>query len=527
MPNIPSSERLSWGDSIFLYLERDGAPLHVASVSFFEGDIPFDHLVNYIESKIPLIPRYRQRIVAPPFNVDLPKWEYDPEFNIRNHVREVVLKRGTDAELKTAIDGILSAALPRERPLWDFTLFKGLKHDRSAILARLHHCLADGIAGVGLMNLMMDPVPMEHPLPKKAKKFRAPKSANQSPLIESIVGSFSYFLDRVLSVQSEILSLAEGVVAGRGRWPLPDVVQFLTETATPVERLPFNVVCKGPQKFTWAEISIDEIKEIRQVLEGGTLNDVALALVTSAIGRYSELHGVALKDRTLRIMVPVNVRKNGTESDLGNRISLLPVSIPLDVRNPQQLLHTVRRRMEFLKCAHVAELVGLFGTFVGATPLPLQAFAGPIASQLPITPFNLVCTNVPGPKFPLYLLGHKMLSWYPYVPIGGEMAVNCAILTYNGVAYFGFTGDAHAAPDLEQIPKLLLESYADLRRFAGLKVRRPHRARKKTKVNSHPIEVPRSQAAVEATRPKPVSEIVPTPPPDHDRDAAIAIASVM
>lgn len=105
-------------------------------------------------------------------------------------------------------------------------------------------------------------------------------------------------------------------------------------------------------------------------------------------------------------------------------------------------------------------------------PTSLQGIAGPIASQLPITPFNLVCTNVPGPQVPLYLLGHKMLHCYPYVPVGGEMAVNCAILSYNGTVYFGFSGDTHAAPDLRRLEKLLQESFGGLREAVGIRPRK-------------------------------------------------------
>ena len=102
-------------------------------------------------------------------------------------------------------------------------------------------------------------------------------------------------------------------------------------------------------------------------------------------------------------------------------------------------------------------------------PTSMQGMAGPIISQLPITPFNMVCTNVPGPQFPLYLLGHKMLHCYPYVPVGGEMAVNCAILSYNGMVYFGFSGDVHAAPDLRRMEDLLMTSFAELRDAVGIK----------------------------------------------------------
>jgi hypothetical protein len=133
---------------------------------------------------------------------------------------------------------------------------------------------------------------------------------------------------------------------------------------------------------------------------------------------------------------------------------------------------------------HAAELVSLAGGLIGMFPTSVQGMAGPIVSQLPITPFNLVCTNVPGPQFPLYLLGHKMLHCYPYVPIGGELAVNCAILSYNGTVYFGFSGDVHAAPDLRRLEKLLTTSFTELRAAVGIKPAERKKLRRKRKVES-------------------------------------------
>jgi len=145
-------------------------------------------------------------------------------------------------------------------------------------------------------------------------------------------------------------------------------------------------------------------------------------------------------------------------------------------------------------------------------PSSLQGFAGPIASQLPITPFNLVCTNVPGPQFPLYLLGHKMLDWYPYVPVGGEMAVNCAILSYNGKVYFGFSGDIHAAPDLSRMEKLLMASFIELRDSAGIKPSHKKRARQKRKVarNAGARSVPLTSAEPSVRESKRAPDVVRT-----------------
>src|SRR5690348_18335152 len=180
----PEVQSLSWGDAIFLYLEREGAPLHIASVNIFEGRIPLASCRRFIASKLPLIPRYRQRVVTAPFNIGLPTWEYDPDFDIRNHIREVKLRHGTEAELQAAAGKLLTLRMDRRHPLWDFTLFP-LPGNRTGILARIHHCLADGIAGVGLMNVIMDPTPVRHRLPRKPRPFQRSEehtSELQSPV---------------------------------------------------------------------------------------------------------------------------------------------------------------------------------------------------------------------------------------------------------------------------------------------------------------------------------------------------------
>jgi diacylglycerol O-acyltransferase len=269
-----------------------------------------------------------------------------------------------------------------------------------------------------------------------------------------------------------------GAASNGNAIPAEEFSRLLPEITALTERLRFNVVCHGPQKFAWTEIPLGEVKTIKGKF-GTSVNDVVLTLVTAAFRRYLEAHGDPVEGRLLRMMVPVNSRGNFTAAELGNNISLIPVTVPLDIRDPRELLEGVHRRSEFLKRAHAAEIVGLTGGLVGFFPNGLQALAGPILSQLPITPFNLVCTNVPGPQFPLYLLGHKMLRWYPYVPIGGEMAVNCAILSYDGMMYFGFSGNVHAAPDLRRLEDFVKESFAELREAAGIRTPRKQTARRK------------------------------------------------
>jgi diacylglycerol O-acyltransferase len=500
MQSQQQGDRLSWGDTVFLHLEREGMPLNVACVCVFEGKVSFQDCVQFVESKLPLIPRYLKRVVPPILNIGLPSWEFDPTFDIRRHVREATLKHGTDAEVKTLAGKILSTVMDRQHPLWDMTLVRGLKGDRTGLIFRLHHCLADGIAGVGIMNVVMDASAVAPRLPKRKLRLRVPPPPDVlASITNGCIDSYSELIKRVLDSLADVSSMAERAAANGGNLSKDEFALF-PELTVSTERLRFNVLYRGPQKFAWAEVPLAEIKAIRQTC-GTSVNDVVLALVTATIRRYLELHGDRVKGQMLRMMVPVNLRGSDGPGDLGNRISLVPVTIPLDIRNPRKLLAAVHKRTELLKRAHTAELVSLAGGLIGMFPNSAQALAGHIISRLPFTPFNMVCTNVPGPQQPLYLLGHKMLHCYPYVPVGGEMALNCAILTYNGTAYFGFSGCSHAAPDLRRLEEFLRLSFTELGEASGLT---PPRKEKKKKTVRAKAKVASAPAPAVASVPAPV-----------------------
>jgi diacylglycerol O-acyltransferase len=479
MAEAQQNNSFSWGDALFLYIERPGQPLNIACVSIFDGPIPLQACRDFVESKLPQIPRYRQHVVFPPFNLGLPSWQLDPNFDIRNHIRQVTLRHGTENKLKAVASKIISASLDRQKPLWDLTLVRGLEGNRTGLVARIHHCLADGLAGVGIMNVLMDPSPVATPVPR-AKPEPKPAAARDTgaALLDNLVKGYFSAVKGALTLHSEALNIAQQAFANPAG-PISDLLSVMPELASAAERLPFNIVCQGPQKFAWTEISMAEIQAIRASC-GGTVNDIILTVVASAIRRYSELRKVRVKGRTARIIIPVNVRGGDSVSELGNRISFLPVTIPLDIPDPQKLFAFVRERMEYLKRARAAEFVGFAGGLFANIPSAIWAAIGPVASQLPLSLCNIICTNVPGPPMPLYLLGRKMLAWYPYVPIGGEMGVNCAILSYNGMAYFGFSCDVHAVPDPERLEQFVRTSFAELYASRGTGAVEPERQEKQT-----------------------------------------------
>jgi len=522
MQNQSQSDRLSWGDTVFLHLEREGMPLNVASVCTFDGEISYRDCVHFVESKLPLLPRYLKHVVSAPLGIGLPSWEYDAEFSLKRHIREIKLRHGTRNDLNDVAGKLFSTVMDRRHPLWDMTVVRGLKGNRTGIIFRLHHCLVDGIAGVGIMNLLLDASPDAPRLPKKKLKLKVPPPQDPlTSLTTGFVDSYSDFVKRILSALTDLLTMTERAAANGGNVATDEFVSLFPELTAFTERLRFNVLYRGPQKFACTEIPLAEVKAIRSAC-GTSVNDVILALMTATIRRYCELHGDSVKDRLFRMMVPVNLRGNDRAPELGNRISLVPVTVPLDIRRPLKLLAAVHKRTEFLKRMHAAELVSLAGGLIGMFPTPVQGFAGPIASQLPITPFNLVCTNVPGPQFPLYLLGHKMLDWYPYVPVGGEMAVNCAILSYNGAVYFGFSGDVHAAPDLKRLENLLQESFAELRdavEIVPAPAKPNRRKRKATSAAPAPVTAEPAPTPTHVDVPEPGSKRAPGPAISSDPES--------
>jgi diacylglycerol O-acyltransferase len=543
MPHAREDDRLSSGDALFLHLEREGMPLNVASVSIFDGIIPLNACRRFIESKVPQIPRYHQRIMTSPFNLGLPRWEDDPEFDIRNHVTQVTLKTGTDAELKKIAGQVLSKVMDRSRPLWDFTLVQGLKKNRTAIITRMHHCLADGLAGVSLLTAVMDERPDAPPNPKPDTKAFAAHRPQPPTLLNELITSSLSLAQQILVAQREVSAMVEHALApagdqkqpqdvnkfaSNGALPSPDQwARYMPELGSATQPLPFNMICRGPQKFAWAEIPLAEVKAVKNAF-GATVNEVVLTIFTDMFRRYSEIRGVNPRGRLLRVVVPVNIRGGESASHLGNRITFLPVSIPLGIRNAKKLLKAIQQRTAFLKNAHVAECVGLFGTVLGTLPTAAQMLIAPIVSQLPLGLCNTICTNVPGPQLPLYLLGRKLIRCYPYVPIGGDIGINCALLTYDGVAHFGFTGDSHAAPDLRILEKLLLSSFAELRKLSGIQpgIRPRKPATKKVSPNEPAQTFPAGEVTLEAVHAGSLTPVKPLPlGTEKKEDAAVHIGA--
>jgi len=286
--------------------------------------------------------------------------------------------------------------------------------------------------------------------------------------IDALTSAPLELVDRLVGAQKALLEITQSLFDSRVLSSAAKLPQLLAELAYPVERLPFNRVCSGERLMTWTEHSFAEVHAIRDVA-GSKFNDVALGVLLGALSRYALAHGESIKRRFVRIMVPVNVRHEDQYGKLGNRVSAMPVNLPMDVADPLERLREVTRRTEIMKTARIADIVSLAGTWLGATPAIAQMLAGAIPYYTNPTPiFNMVCTNVPGPQSPLYLSGKKMLTYYPHVPVGVDMGIGSAIQTYNGRIFFGFTADGAAGPDVERLREFMDEAFVELRKAAGV-----------------------------------------------------------
>jgi diacylglycerol O-acyltransferase len=353
-------QRLSGTDAAFLYLERKEIPLHIAGVCIFEDRVPFGEFVRVIDSKLHLLPRYRQVVVDPPWHLGYPTWEDARRFHIRDHVLHArVARPGGQAELEALASVVLSRVMDRSKPLWDIHVVDGLAAGRGAVIARVHHSLADGVAGASLMKIMLDPTPVGSRAVRKPP-YRPKPAQDARPIADALASALHSSVGSMIAAESVVLDFSRSLLEERTQAALQKLIGLAPEFAASSERFVFNKPCSGERKFCWTEFPFAEVQEIRERL-GGTVNDVLLTVLARAVARYAREHGDRVDGRFLRVVCPVNMRHDGGES-LGNQITFLPVALPLGIASPADTLRAVSERTEIMKSARVAHLVALLAS---------------------------------------------------------------------------------------------------------------------------------------------------------------------
>jgi diacylglycerol O-acyltransferase len=472
---VPNSDRLTGLDSSFLHLEGDASHMHVAGCIVFHGQAPsYDELVAQISSRLHLVPRYRQRLAFVPLNQGRPVWVDDPHFNVNFHVRHTALPTpGDEEQLRRLAGRVFSQALDRARPLWEIWLVEGLSTDRFALLTKTHHSLVDGVSGVDIATVLFDtsrdPMPVaspEHdwvprPLPTGAQLL-ADALLERAIVPAEIVRGVRATLRGPRHVAARIAHAVGGLtaVARAGLAPAPPS--------------PLNVRIGPHRRFTWVNGDLQQFKAIKNAL-GGTVNDVVLASVAGALGRYLRMHGEADDETVLRAMVPVSIRADVEQGALGNRVAAMWVPLPVGMTDPVARLRTISQEMDGVKESGQAVGAQVLTELTGFAPPTIMAQAARLQARQRM--FNLVVTNVPGPQFPLYVLGRELEAMYPMVPLAENQALGIAIMSYNGQLNFGLNADYDAMTDLEALADELRFATQELAAAAGGKSRESAGAR--------------------------------------------------
>ena len=457
-------DRLTGLDASFLHLERDSAHMHVGAVLVFDGTEPgHEELIDQIERRLHLVPRYRQRLAFVPLQQGRPVWVDDPHFNPEYHIRHTALPRpGTEAELKRLAGRLFSQELDRSKPLWEIWLVSGLSAGRFALISKTHHALVDGVSGVDVTTVLFDTSPDPVPTPAPAPWIPGPAPSGAQLFADAL-------LERA-TVPGEIVRGARAVlrgprqVLGRARESLSALGAFAFAGGG-APSSPLNVKIGPHRRFTWVEGDLERFKAIKNEL-GGTVNDVVLAGVSLALGRFLRGRGIDTEGMRLKAMVPVSVRADAERGALGNRVAAMSAPLPVDLADPIECFSVVHEAMGGLKDSGQAVGAQVLTDLADFAPPTIMSQAARLQARQRF--FNLVVTNVPGPQFELYMLGRRLTALYPQVPLTQNVALGIAIMSYHGRLNFGLLGDFDAMPDLEQVGRDLEAAIDELALAAGV-----------------------------------------------------------
>ena len=459
------ADRLTGLDASFLHLEQDAdTHMHVASTTLFEGPAPkYVEFREHISSRLHLVPRFRQKVRFVPLSQGRPVWVDDPHFNINYHVRHTSLPApGSEEQLRNLAARIFSQQLDRSKPLWELWLIEGLKGGGFAIVGKTHHCLVDGVSGVDittvLFDLEPDAAPGENP---RDPWIPRPEPGRAELLSEAVV-------ERLIS-PSEVTRGLRRLARGPKRLlkSATDAVVAASSFASAglgAPHTPFNVDIGGHRRFAMVRASLSDFKQVKDEL-GGTVNDAILAAVSGALGRYLRGRGHATQGLEMRAMVPISVRTEDQKGALGNRVSTMMAVLPVWCEDPVERMSLMVERMGDLKQSKQAMGAALMTQLADFAPPTIAGQAARLQSRQRF--FNLVVTNVPGPQFPLYLMGRRMERVFPMVPLAKRQALCVGIMSYDGQVNFGLIGDYDAMPDLDDFAHDLEASIEELMEAAG------------------------------------------------------------
>ena len=454
-------DRVSAFDAMFLSCESSNSHMHMSALLIFNGPPPkYSQIAKQIDSRLHLVPRFRQKLAFPPFGTGRPIWVDDSHFNIEHHLRQTDLSLpGSDQQLQSLAESIVSQQLDRTKPLWEFFFITGLSENRFAMLCKAHHVLADGIAGVNIVTLLFD----VESAPKPAKQ------PDQQWMPQPAPSKTDMAIDAVREQMQQLFSVLRSLI-GAAKHPMQSIrhtgeaLAGLGEVARHFFLDPapdtFLNVDPGPnRRLEWAQFELDQFKQVKNAV-GGTVNDVVLSVIAGALAKFFRYKGQQTEGLELKGLVPVSIRAEDERGQLGNRLAGMRGRLPLFIEDPLERLRYVSETMDTAKESRQAlgaEVMSGINEFMPPVLLP-QTSRINFSTRL----FNLLVTNIPGPQFPLYVLGHRLLDFLPITFLSRRNSLAIVILSYDGSINFGLLADHDAFPDLQVLREDTEQAFAEL-----------------------------------------------------------------
>ncbi len=459
-------QRLSGLDAAFLSLETNSMHNHVAGAFIFDPSTiqdgySFEKFRSLIEARLPLLPPYRRRVLPIPFGIHHPIWIEDPEFDLDYHVRRASLPApGGVKELNEFAAEVIGRPLDLRRPLWELYLVEGLEGGMFAMVIKTHHAAIDGVSGAELMASFLDLSPEVREVPPENPPWKADRIPSDFEL-------FAYGLNSLARHPKNLLMTAkqtiEAVLNISERNRMPGVKAPPAPFSAP--RSILNGALTPHRKIASAELSLEDVKLVKNKF-GGTVNDVVLTICGSALRDYLIDHK-ELPEDPLVAMVPISVRTEDQKGTLGNRVSMMLVSLETHLRDPIERLHALSEGAQRAKEQEKAIGADVLTNWVEFAAPAVAARAARLVSSFQLFDrlrpmFNVVISNVPGPNFPLYAGGARMVAMYPIGPVTEGVGLNITVMSYMGSMYFGLQSCRELVPDVDKVADYLVESLAEL-----------------------------------------------------------------
>lgn len=465
-------ERMSGIDAAFLYFETPNMHMHVVATIVFDpttvpGGYSFDHVKEMIRSRLHLAKPLRRRLAPTPLNLHHPVWVEDHDFDLDYHVRRIGCPApGTEEQLSEIVGDIASRPLDRTRPLWEVWVVEGLENGHTASVTKMHHCTIDGVSGANFMVHFFDTDPEASaraaPPPEDWQPDRKPSDLELlgRAVIARAQKPFNWF-----RVVPATLKSVGGFIAARRRTEGPGM-----PTPLRAPRTSFNTTITPHRRVAYAHVPLEDVKTIKNAF-GTKLNDAVIAIVSGALRRYLEARN-EMPDRSLIAAVPVSVRTDDEEGQVGsNRVSAMFSTLATDIDDPVERLKAIADANKGAKEEHKAigaDMLTKWGELAAPTTFSLAArfYASlKLAERHPVV-HNLVISNVPGPNFPLYFAGAKLVALYPLGPIFDGAGLNITVVSYMDQLFFGLIG-CREIVDVWDIAGHITESFAELHKAAG------------------------------------------------------------